>query len=202
MPARRRLVVFGLLGTTLDAGAGPRRWERWRPTVALCGHDDLVVDRLELLVPRGAEALVKIVAADIAQISPETVVRTHPLAITDPWNLEQTYGALYDLVRGYDFASEREDYLAHITTGTHIAQISLFLLVEARHLPGRLLQTAPPDPEIAFQHAVASELLLEREQMKRRISQGNVVQMIDVNPEELSLAAVNKYLEIKARGTL
>ncbi len=66
----------------------------------------------------------------------------------------------------------------------------------------RLLQTAPADPEIAFQHAVASELLLEREQLKRRISQGNVVQMIDVNPDELSLAAVNKYLEIKARGTL
>ena len=66
----------------------------------------------------------------------------------------------------------------------------------------RLLQTPPPDTEIAFQHAVASELLLEREQMKRRISQGNVVQMIDVNPDELSLAAVNKYLEIKARGTL
>lgn len=65
-----------------------------------------------------------------------------------------------------------------------------------------LLQTSPPDTEIAFQHAVASELLLEREQMKRRISQGNVVQMIDVNPDELSLAAVNKYLEIKARGTL
>ena len=65
-----------------------------------------------------------------------------------------------------------------------------------------LLQTPPADPESAFQHAVASELLLEREQMKRRIAQGNVVQMIDVNPDELSLAAVNKYLEIKARGTL
>ena len=49
-------------------------------------------------------------------------------------------------------------------------------------------------------HVKAS--LLEREQMKRRISRGNVVQMIDVNPEDLSLAAVNKYLEIKARGTL
>ena len=81
-----------------------------------------------------------------------------------------------------------------------------------RHIPlclsvkdtalAHLLQTAPPDTEIAFQHAVASELLLERELIKRRISQGNVVQMIDVNPDELSLAAVNKYLEIKARGTL
>src|SRR6188768_2199207 len=96
---RRPLVVFSLVGTTLDAGAGPRRWERWRPTVALCGHDDLVVDRLELLVPRGAEALARVVVADIARIAPETEVREHTLVMRDPWDLEETYGALYDLVR-------------------------------------------------------------------------------------------------------
>jgi len=33
--ARRKLVVFGILGTTLDAGKGNARWDRWRPTVAL-----------------------------------------------------------------------------------------------------------------------------------------------------------------------
>jgi transcriptional regulatory protein RtcR len=146
MAARRPLVVFGMLGTTLDAGGGTRRWERWRPTVALCGHDDLVVDRLELLVPTRALELARLVTADIGQVSPETVVRLHPLDLANPWDLEETYGALYDLVRAYPFAPEREDYLAHITTGTHIAQISMFLLVEARHLPGRLLQTAPPRP--------------------------------------------------------
>ncbi len=64
-----------------------------------------------------------------------------------------------------------------------------------------LLSTQPPEAETAYQHAVASELLLEREAMKRKIGQGGV-QMIDVNPDELSLAAVNKYLEIKARGVL
>ena len=32
----------------------------------------------------------------------------------------------------------------HITTGTHVAQICLFLLTESRHFPGRLLQTSPP----------------------------------------------------------
>ena len=64
-----------------------------------------------------------------------------------------------------------------------------------------LLATPTVDPEVAYQHAVASELLTEREAMKRKIGQGGV-QMIDVNPEELSLAAVNKYLEIKARGIL
>src|SRR5262249_17643369 len=36
-----------------------------------------------------------------------------------------------------------EEYLIHITTGTHVAQICLFLLTEARYLPGRLLQCSP-----------------------------------------------------------
>ena len=49
-----------------------------------------------------------------------------------------------DFVRGYAFDPETEDYLVHITTGTHVAQICLFLLTESRHLPGRLIQTSPP----------------------------------------------------------
>jgi uncharacterized protein (DUF58 family) len=78
--------------------------------------------------------------------------------------------------------------------------VPLCLSVKDTALQG-LLRTAPVEPELAYQHSVASELLLEREAMKRKIGQGGV-QMIDVNPEELSLAAVNKYLEIKARGVL
>jgi uncharacterized protein (DUF58 family) len=65
----------------------------------------------------------------------------------------------------------------------------------------RLLTHPPPDPESAFQHAVASELLLEREAVKRHIGQDGVA-VVDVDAQDLSMAAVNKYLEIKARGTL
>ncbi len=64
-----------------------------------------------------------------------------------------------------------------------------------------LLSTTPKDPELAYQHAVASELLLEREAMKRKVGQDGVT-VIDVDADQLSLAAVNQYLEIKARGTL
>lgn len=32
----------------------------------------------------------------------------------------------------------------HITTGTHVAQICLFLLTEARYFPAKLIQTSPP----------------------------------------------------------
>lgn len=65
----------------------------------------------------------------------------------------------------------------------------------------QLLETAPQDAEVAYQHAVASELLLEREAMKRKVGRDGVT-VVDVEANQLSLAAVNQYLEIKARGTL
>ncbi|HYD41519.1 MAG TPA: RNA repair transcriptional activator RtcR [Anaeromyxobacter sp.] len=141
---RRKTVVVGLLGPTLDLGKQANRWDRWRPTVALCQHEDLLVDRLELLFQRRWTALARTVTDDIAKVSPETTVVHRPIELEDAWDLEEVYGALLDFARGYPWAPEKEDYLVHITTGTHIAQISMFLLAEARHIPGRLVQTSPP----------------------------------------------------------
>jgi transcriptional regulatory protein RtcR len=143
--SRRRLTVIGFLGSTLDQGKrGPGRWEKWRPSVSLCQHQDLLVDRLILLHDSRYEGLARAVAADIKQVSPETEVHLEVTAIADPWDLEETYGTLRDFARRTPFDPTREDYLVHITTGTHIAQISMFLLVESRHIPGRLIQTSPP----------------------------------------------------------
>jgi transcriptional regulatory protein RtcR len=141
--ASRKVVVIGLLGTTLDVGRGAERWNRWRPTVALTQHDDFVVHRLELLHDRGSAALAETVGADIAQSSPETQVVLHRVAFKDPWDFEDVYATLHQFARAYPFDVEREDYLVHITTGTHVAQICLFLLTESRYFPARLLQTSP-----------------------------------------------------------
>lgn len=143
MPAKK-LVILGLLGTQLDRGSGSRRWEGWRPTVSLCQHEDLLVDRIELLHDGKATALAETVGKDIESVSPETEVRRHTIEFRDPWDFEEVYGALADFARGCKFQPEREDYLVHITTGTHVAQICLFLLTESRRLPARLIQTAPP----------------------------------------------------------
>jgi transcriptional regulatory protein RtcR len=140
----RPLVVLGLLGTTLDAGTGRKRWGRWRPTVGLCQHEDLLVDRLELIHDARFERLAGTVEQDIASVSPETTVRRQVLDFADPWDFEEVYGALRDFAGAYPFDPEREDYLVHITTGTHVAQICQFLLTESRHIPARLLQTGPP----------------------------------------------------------
>lgn len=138
-------VVLGFLGTTLDrAPRNAQRWDRWRPTVDLCRHDDLVVSRLDLLVDPAHVSTGREVATDIATVSPETEVVQHALAFEDPWDFEEVYGALLDFARAYPFQPDREDYLVHVTTGTHVAQICLFLLVEARYVPGRLVQVGPP----------------------------------------------------------
>ncbi len=139
-----------MLGSSLDqAKRGPSRWDKWRPSVALCQHEDLLVDRFVLIYPRRFEGLARAIKEDIAQVSPETDVVLENIEIADPWDLEQTYGALRDFARRYPFDPAKEDYLVHITTGTHIAQISMFLLAESRHFPARLIQTSPSQRDAA-----------------------------------------------------
>jgi transcriptional regulatory protein RtcR len=112
--------------------------------VAACQHDDLLVDRFDLLHARRFTTLARSVRDDIMQVSPETEVRLIDNEVSDPWDFEEVYGSLHDFARSYPFEPEAEDYLVHITTGSHVAQICLFLLTESRHIPGRLLQTNPP----------------------------------------------------------
>ncbi|WP_285413383.1 RNA repair transcriptional activator RtcR [Variovorax sp. efr-133-TYG-130] len=138
------IVVIGFLGTQLDAGQGAGRWNKWRPTVSLAQHEDMVVSRMELLYTLRHKALAELVKADIATVSPETTVNLVPIELADPWDFGEVYTRLYDWARGYSFDTEREQYWTHITTGTHVAQICMFLLSESRVVPGVLAQTSPP----------------------------------------------------------
>ncbi|MBV1775604.1 RNA repair transcriptional activator RtcR [Burkholderiaceae bacterium DAT-1] len=142
---KRKQVVFGFIGTVLDyVGKGQDRWEKWRPTVSLCQQADFIVDRIELLHDRRTKGLFDRLKADIQAISPETEVVSIEIELRDPWDFEEVYGLLHDFARGYAFDTEQADYLIHITTGTHVAQICWFLLAEARYLPARIIQTSPP----------------------------------------------------------
>ena len=139
------VVIFGFIGTQLDAGDGPGRWEKWRPTVSLGMYEDLLVRRIELWVDqRRYAALATRVHEDLVQVSPETRVVLHDTYLADPWDFESMYATLHEFCRSYPFDTDTEDYYLHITTGTHVAQICQFLLAESRHFPGRLLQTSPP----------------------------------------------------------
>ena len=137
-------VIIGFLGTQLDSGKGSGRWEKWRPSVSLVQHEDVVIERLELLYTPPHRELALLVRADMVTASPETTVNLVPLPISDPWDFGEVYAQLYDWTQAYRFDTERDEYWTHITTGTHVAQICLFLLVESRRIPGVLVQTSPP----------------------------------------------------------
>jgi transcriptional regulatory protein RtcR len=137
-------VVIGFLGSQLDSGSGAGRWEKWRPTVSICQHEDFVVDRLELLHARPHINLAQRVKEDIESVSPETQVNLHLADPRDAWDFQEVYGLLHEFARTYPFKPDSERYLMHITTGTHVAQICMFILTEARYFPASLLQSSPP----------------------------------------------------------
>ncbi len=176
----RKTVAFGFVGTVLDyAGRGSQRWSKWRPTLCLCQQESLVIDRLELLHDTRSRSLFETLKRDIASVSPETEVVGVEIELHNPWDFEEVYACLHDFARGYEFQPEKEDYLIHITTGTHVAQICWFLLAEARYLPARLIQSSPPrkkeqprgagevtiiDLDLSRYNAIASRFAEERQQ--------------------------------------
>jgi len=138
-----KTVVIGLLGTTLDnTGKGYKRWERWRPTVSLCQHEDLLIDRYDLLYQKEFVPLCDKTCEDIAAVSPETEIVLHEISLKNPWDFEEVFELLHDFSKSYTFNAS-DNYLIHISTGSHVAQICLFLLTEARYFPGRLIQSGP-----------------------------------------------------------
>lgn len=144
----KKTVVIGFVGTTLDQGKKEERWQRWRPTMSLLMHEDLIVDELVLLHDARSKGLVEFLREDTAQISPDTTVTGIKVNIRDAWDFADMYGALYDFVKNYPFDTEKNNYLLHITTGTHVAQICWYLLVDANYLPAKLIQSSPTDKKM------------------------------------------------------
>lgn len=142
-----KTAVIGFLGTTLDNGFNDKRWQRWRPTLSLCMHDELLVDELHILYSKHDKRLFKVVVSDVARLSPQTQVIGHHVTLSSPWDFADVYAELYDFVAAFNF-NDHTDYLLHLTTGTHVAQICWFLLVEAGFIPANFIQTSPcPRPD-------------------------------------------------------
>lgn len=137
-------VVVGILGQKLDhAGFGSKRWFRWRPTLSLLMHHDFPVDELVLLHHKEDQALADLTIRDAETLCLNINITTHIVDYDDPWDFEQVYSQLHDFSLSYPFDPERNQYYFHITTGTHVAQICMYLLTEANYFPGKLIQSSP-----------------------------------------------------------
>ena len=85
------------------------------------------------------------IADAVKASSPNTALHWETgMPLADPWNLEEVFTAF----RKWSDKIWKEiphdaDLFIHTSSGTHIEQISLFLLMESRHLPGKLIQTLP-----------------------------------------------------------
>ena len=114
----KKTVILGLLGPSLDSGkvrsAGSVGGRQFR----LCQHDDLLVDRFELLHEPKFKASVDRIRRTCDAVSPETTVRATRVDFDDPWDFEGVYGTLHDFAREYPFKPDEEEYLVHITTGS------------------------------------------------------------------------------------
>lgn len=204
-----KTVAISLLGTTLDdRGLGSKRWETWRPTLSMCQQDDLIVDRLELLFQPRFQALADQLRDDLSAVSPETEVVFHHLSLEDPWDFESVYSVLFDFARDYPFNPEAERYLTHITTGTHVAQICLYLLTETNYLPGALIQTSPPkrgdggiasyqviDLDLSKYDQIASRFKQDQAQSIERLKGGIATRNTKFN------AMIKQVEKISARST-
>jgi transcriptional regulatory protein RtcR len=166
---KKKTVVFGMLGMSLDNGLSERRHTDWRPTLSLFKHD-MRIDRLELWYQpiRHVPQLKDVITGDILALSPRTKINAHAMTFDDPWDFEEVYLKFHDFAKAYPWQAEHEDYYLHITTGTHVMQVCFFALTEAHVIPARLLQTGDD-------HALRKKEGLDR-------SRG-ILQVIDLRSE-------------------
>ncbi|MEQ1603423.1 MAG: RNA repair transcriptional activator RtcR family protein [Pyrinomonadaceae bacterium] len=135
-------VVFGTLGTEKDKrGKKKSELDKWRPTVDLCMYDNFPIARYELFYQKKHIDLAKEVKADI-EARADTKVQLREVDYNnDPWKFEYVYATFFDFFRAYEFDREKENYFVNISTGTHVMQICLFLLAEAKYVPAKLVQS-------------------------------------------------------------
>jgi transcriptional regulatory protein RtcR len=137
-------IIIGILGARLDhAGLGKRRKECWRPSISLLMQDNLPVDEFVLIYHIDEQQLADLTLSDMAALSANTRLTPYQVDYENPWDFEQVYSQLHTFTRWYAFDSEQNNYYVHITTGTHVAQICLYLLTEANYIPAKLIQTSP-----------------------------------------------------------
>ena len=145
-----KTTAISVLGTQKDAhgGTSPARWNTWRPTIGLVQQEALRIDELHLILNEEYRHLAEQVGADIATVSPETKVVIDIVQLKDPWDFEEVYEKFYDYAKKPCFHEEGTDYYIHITTGSHVEQICLFLLAESHHLQAKLVQTSPKEGHV------------------------------------------------------
>ena len=145
-----KTTVISVLGTQKDAhgGHGQSRWNTWRPTIGLVQQENLPIDELHIILESEFINLANRIKNDISLVSPETNVIFDFIELDDPWDFEEVYEKFYNYSKSPCFHEDNTNYYIHISTGSHVEQICLFLLAESRHVQAKLIQTSPKEGHV------------------------------------------------------
>ena len=145
-----KTTAISVLGTQKDAhgGASKARWDTWRPTIGLVQQDKLPIDELHIIYNKAYKDLADRIKADIRSVSPETKVVLDNIELKDPWDFEEVYSKFYDYSKSPCFHEDKTSYYIHISTGSHVEKICLFLLVESHHLNAKIVQSSPKEGHV------------------------------------------------------
>ena len=145
-----KTTAISVLGTLKDAhgGAGKARWDTWRPAIGLVQQETLPIDELHIIYNKAYKDLADRIKADIKSVSPDTKVILDNIELKDPWDFEEVYSKFYDYSKSPCFHEEKTSYYIHISTGTHVEKICLFLLVESHHLNAKIVQSSPKEGHV------------------------------------------------------
>ncbi|MDR0719309.1 MAG: sigma 54-interacting transcriptional regulator, partial [Treponema sp.] len=135
---KKKVVVYGVLGTALDKPG------KWQPTLSLFRQPGLDISRFHLIYEPKDSPLAEAVKRTIEGDFSRSVVKMECLDMKDPWDFEEIYNKFDTLFRSAGFDTGKEEYLFHMTTGTHTEQICGFIHTQRRYFPGRLIQLIPP----------------------------------------------------------
>ena len=147
---KTKTTVIAVLGTQKDdrGGDGEERWNAWRPTIGLVQQDALPIDELHLVFDPEFMKIAERVRRDVRTVSPRTTVVFDVITLKNPWDFEEVYAKFYDYAKSPCFHEEATQYYIHMSTGSHVEQICLFLLAESRHLRAKLVQTSPREGHV------------------------------------------------------
>ncbi|MDR1467683.1 MAG: sigma 54-interacting transcriptional regulator [Spirochaetaceae bacterium] len=151
----KKNIVFSLLGHDRDMRINTAT--QLGRIISIFKHPEFPVWAFHVIYPSSSpeidmKDLVNNVLVGISKISPETRVESHVVDFETPWDFKEVYARLYGICEKFKFNLETYDYYFHITLGTHVQQICIYLLSESRRFPGKLLQTYGLSPHRKNEH--------------------------------------------------
>ncbi len=150
------------------------------------------------LAPAGGSGQLRALADALALVQSEPLEADHYRATETLLRLEKRRSLVIWLTDLAETATTPEVIeCASVLTGRHLV---LFVVVGQREL-AELAAARPAAPREMYRYAAAEEVIQQRDLFLRRLRLRGAL-TVEIEPAELSLTVINRYLEIKERSLL